>query len=82
MWVLFDAYLYTTDIKRWRKILESSFSPSKPSKELETELIAERKKIKQLEKELRYKEKALAETAALLILKKKADAIWGDHAED
>jgi hypothetical protein len=30
---------------------------------------------------LRQKEKALAETAALLVLRKKAQAIWGD-AED
>jgi transposase len=34
-----------------------------------------------LEKELRRKEKALAETAALLVLRKKANAIWGE-AED
>jgi transposase-like protein len=33
----------------------------------------------QLEQELRRKEKALAETAALLVLKKKAAAIWGDE---
>jgi hypothetical protein len=31
-----------------------------------------------LEKELRRKEKALAEVAALLVLKKKAQAIWGE----
>ena len=30
-----------------------------------------------LEKELARKEKALAEAAALLVLRKKADAIWG-----
>ena len=35
-------------------------------------------KAKSLEKELNRKEKALAETAALLVLKKKAYAIWGD----
>ena len=33
---------------------------------------------KTLKKELRRKEKALAEAAALLVLKKKADALWGD----
>lgn len=36
------------------------------------------KQVKELERELRRKEKALAETAALLVLKKKVDAIWGD----
>ena len=39
---------------------------------------AERKRREQLERELRRKEKALAETAALLVLTKKAEAIWGD----
>jgi transposase len=35
-------------------------------------------KVRELEKELRRKEKALAEAAALLILEKKVQAIWGD----
>jgi transposase len=39
---------------------------------------ADVKRVKALERELRRKEKALAETAALLVLKKKVDAIWGD----
>jgi transposase len=37
---------------------------------------------KRLKKELYRKEKALAETAALLTLKKKANAIWGDGEDD
>ena len=37
-----------------------------------------RKKVRALERELQRKEKALAETAALLILSKKARAIWGE----
>ena len=35
------------------------------------------KRIQQLERELARKEKALAEAAALMILRKKAEAIWG-----
>jgi hypothetical protein len=31
-----------------------------------------------LEKELHRKDRALAETTALLVLKKKADLIWGN----
>lgn len=42
----------------------------------------DRKRIKQLEKELHRKEKALAEAAALLILRKKAQAIWAAPEED
>jgi hypothetical protein len=40
---------------------------------------ADVKRVKELERDLRRKEKALAETAALLVLKKKLDAIWGDE---
>ena len=41
-----------------------------------------KKKNKELEKELQRKEKALAEAAALLILKKKLDALTKDHEAD
>jgi hypothetical protein len=34
-----------------------------------------------LKKDLRRKEKALAETAALLLLRKKLDALWEDDEE-
>ena len=37
---------------------------------------------KKLEKELIRKEKALAEAAALLVLRKNADAIWGDQEDE
>ena len=39
----------------------------------------ERKQIRRLERELARKEKALAEAAALLVLKKKVETIWGDE---
>jgi transposase len=42
----------------------------------------DKKRIKQLERELARKEKALAEAAALLVLKKKVQAIWGDEDDD
>ena len=43
--------------------------------------MADKKKIKELERDLSRKEKALAETTALLVLKKKADLIWGSGEE-
>jgi transposase len=36
----------------------------------------------ELKKNLNRKDRALAETTALLVLKKKADAIWGDNEDD
>ncbi len=38
--------------------------------------------IKALKKDLKRKNKALAEVSALLILKKKADLLWGEHEDD
>ena len=43
---------------------------------------ADKKRIRQLERELNRKEKALAEAAALLVLRKKLNAYWGDDSED
>lgn len=40
------------------------------------------KRVRELERELRRKDKALAEAAALLVLKKKAQEIWGDEDDD
>ena len=42
----------------------------------------EAKRIKEHERELRRKDKALAETAALLVLQKKVREIWGDADDD
>jgi hypothetical protein len=42
---------------------------------------ADRQRIRELEKDLGRKDRALAETAALLILRKKAAAIWGERDE-
>ena len=42
----------------------------------------EQKRIKDPERELKRKEAALAETAALLVLRKKAGALWGGEGED
>lgn len=42
-----------------------------------SERAQDRRRIKELEKDVRRKDRALAETVALLVLKKKADLIWG-----
>jgi len=66
-------------IKQCQNANENKFEDPK---ELKNNLKKEQKKSKELEKELREKEKALAETAALLVLRKKARAIWGDPEDD
>ena len=52
------------------------------AKALREQLVQEKKRSKQLERELQRKEKALAEAAALLVLRKKLNAIWGESGDE
>lgn len=70
--------LYVEQIKAWRDAcMNANGGVAKEAARLNRELKESEKERKQLEKELARKEKALAEAAALLVLRKKADAIWG-----
>lgn len=74
--------LHEENLNEWRKQVEEAFSTKKKSSKERQELIAEQKKVKQLEKEILRKDKALAEVSALLVLKKKADLIWGSGEDE
>jgi transposase len=75
--------LYVEQVMRWRAAAIAGAETLRPlSAEERRELQQERKKTRKLEKELKRKEKALAEAAALLVLQKKAQAIWGDGEDD
>lgn len=72
--------LHGVHLQQWKnEVLESM---SKPARRKPTECSLLKKEIKNLKRELRYKDKALAEATALLILKKKADLIWGTVEDD
>lgn len=71
------AYLEREDVnladyERWRIALEEDGRAA----------TATTKRIRQLERELARKEKALAEAAALLVLKKTVDTLYRDEAGD
>jgi transposase len=75
--------LYAEQVMRWREAAIAGAETLRPLlAEERRELQQERKKTRKLEKELKRKEKALAEAAALLVLQKKAQAIWGDGEDD
>lgn len=74
--------LYSENIIEWKKQIVEALTPSKKNAQDRAELLVEQKKIKELERELHRKDKALAEASALLILKKKADLIWGKREEE
>ena len=75
--------LYVEQITAWREACRSANANAAEQARGQREQSKEdKKRIRQLEKELHRKEKALAEAAALLVLRKKAQAIWGDKEED
>ena len=70
--------LHELDLKEIREAAIAGLEPPK----LGTRLTPEQEENKQLRRELRRKESALAETAALLVLSKKYRAIMGDEDDD
>lgn len=74
--------LYPEQIKAWRTACESANDwEEAQSRKLKDQMREMKRKTQKLERENRRKEKALAEAAALLILKKKAFDFWGEDAE-
>jgi hypothetical protein len=71
--------LHTHYLTQWRRELTADRFGDKASQQT---LRALREENRALKKALRRKEKALAETAALLVLKKKAESIWGEREDD
>lgn len=70
--------LYPAQIGAWRSACEQANDWDRASSaRLGRATKEEKKRVKDLERELARKDRALAETAALLVLRKKAAAIWG-----
>jgi len=69
--------LRSEHIEGWRRQLSRGLEGGSMTKQERSERAEDRKRIKELERELQRKDKALAEVSALLVLKKKADLIWG-----
>ena len=75
--------LYIEQIQAWRDAcMQANGGIAEQASQLQKENRVKDREIKQLSQELRRKESALAETAALLVLRKKARAIWGDNEDE
>ena len=74
--------LYPEQVKEWKQsCIAGNQTQAQQRKQLAQERKADRKRIKELEKELKRKDAALAETAALLVLRKKLNAYWGEDED-
>ena len=77
--------IFTSDIELWRSDCLAGCEEKgteKLRKEDKAKIRRLEKESKRLQRELKRKEKALAETAALLVLKKKAQALFLGDEED
>jgi transposase-like protein len=72
--------LFPQQVGAWRELCKQAHEPLAPKADRE-QLRQQAKDIKQLKGELRRKEKALAEAAALLMLQKKVRTLW-EEPED
>jgi transposase-like protein len=69
--------LHEAQLQEWIAVATAALSSKPKGKQHRSS--PEAKRIRELEKDLRRKEKALAEMAALLTLKKKLEVLWGDE---
>ncbi len=75
--------LFPEQIQQWKQsCISGNQSEADKRKQQAQERKADKKRIKELEKELKRKDAALAETAALLVLRKKLNAYWGEDEDN
>ncbi len=72
--------LHEADLKQWREAALAGLD----SRKRRSTVSAEARRIRELERELRRKDRALAEHATLLALKKRPEfaALWADEDSD
>lgn len=68
--------IFPSDLEQWRESAMAALARPDEARATPQETREDRRRIKELEKDLRRKEKALAETTALLVLSKKLEAIF------
>lgn len=73
--------LHDEDLVRFREEVRAAAIAGLSARKTRGET-AEQRRIRELEGDLKRKDAALAETAALLVLRKKAVALWGEEGED
>lgn len=73
--------IHESQLVEWReKALQAATEALKGLKKKKAEQTPEARRIRELERELDRKDKALAEAAALLVLKKKLETYWEERA--
>jgi transposase-like protein len=75
--------VFAEQIAAWREVCSAAnANATQKARDVREQSKHDKRRIRELETDLNRKEKALAEAAALLILRKKVRAIWGSNEED
>jgi hypothetical protein len=74
--------VYPQQLQHWRDSATQALAEPEEARASPQETKHDRRRIKELERELRRKDKALAETAALLVLSKKLEAIFNKGEDE
>jgi transposase len=74
--------VYRAELDKWRASATAALAEPEEARASPQATRADRKRIKELERDLQRKERALAETAALLVLSKKVAAIFNKGEDE
>ncbi len=74
--------LYYGDLVAWKAEILDEVKKNKKANSIPSSEASYIRRIRQLEKELKMKEKALLEATAILAMKKKAESIWPEEEEE
>lgn len=74
--------VFPSELEKWRQSAMAALSAPEEARASPGQTREDKRRIRDLERELKRKEKALAEAAALLVLSKKVAAIFGEGADE
>ena len=74
--------VYPSELESWRQSATAALAEPEEARASPQQTRQDQRRIKELERQLTRKDKALAEAAALLVLSKKLSAIFGEGADE
>ncbi len=74
--------VYPSELESWRQSATAALAEPEEARASPQQTRQHQRRIKELERQLTRKDKALAEAAALLVLSKKLSAIFGEGADE
>lgn len=74
--------LYAAHLEQWKNELMDELEGKGVQQQKNTQIKALEAELNKLKKELKRKDKALAEASAILFLKKKAQELWGEDEDE